>query len=186
MGKESRPMGKSLINSLTSLTPEITNLIDATEFTSGVGTGTVFDADTKQRCSPNSIVKYMNIKFELAVQTTTSPISQDGWMEYVLIYFDEMQAAPTVDAIITAGVTTQTLGDLARNLYRGNCIWFDSIPVYKDLATAQTVKIKIPDSFCKNKRGRVLSMISLFRSKDAADTDSLCKAIYTTMFKCYV
>ncbi len=186
LGKDPRIMGKSLINTLLTNVPEISSIIVPTEFTSVVGTGTVFDtADTKATVSPNSAEKYINIKFELSSDQETAP-ANPGWFEYGLIFFDECEATPTLNASITANITTTLLGNLLRNLYRGNCIWTDTYPIQTGIPIAPTVGIKIPKKFVTNKRGRCFMIISNFRSINASESTSKCKVNYETMWKAYL
>ncbi len=186
LGKEPRIMGKSLLNTLLTNVPEISQLIVPSEFVSASGTDAILaDADTKQICSPNSMCKYINIKFEISSDQETAP-ENPGWLEYCLVWFDEQKTAPTVDADITSNITTQTLPDICRNLFRGNCIWFDTFPVATGIPICPTVSIKIPTKFVKQKRGRGLAILSNFRSINAAEATSKCKVNYTTSWKCYL
>jgi len=187
MGKEPRKMSRSLIVSGGTLvvdTPELLDIIRPTADVAGVGTGEVFtDADTQMVCSPNSIIKYVNLRFLVAMRSTST---NNGWFEYAVVLTKEASTVPALSAVITAGIGTQTLSDLCNNLFRGKCLWNDAIAVSKELPRVLNVSIKIPDSYCKQMRGQYLQVIFNHRSTSSTDTTGEMRVFYSHQYKCYI
>lgn len=152
---------------------------------SGVGTGDVFaTADTQRICSPNSIIKYININLETSLRDIAP--EAPGFLEYAIVVFEEQESTPTVNAILTAGVGTQTLMDLCKNLFRGNCLWTNSFAVSRELPRVENITIKVPPKFCKMKRGMHISIIKNARTADVSDTTTDFRTMMTFLFKAYL
>jgi len=178
-------MSKSGIDDNTAGTASIVNVITPTIFAGGTGLGDVFEnADTADKCAPNSIVKYVNIRLQTAIRDVAP--EAPSFQEYALVVFEELQGAPTVDAIIVAGLGTQTLGDLCVNLYRGNCIWNGAYAVSREVPGVLDLKIRIPDKFCKQKRGMYLSLLKAVHTADVTDTTTDVRTFFSFQFKTYV
>jgi len=163
----------------------ILNIVEPTAVCGAAGTSHIFEgADTEDTCSPNSIVKYLNIRLQSGLRDIAP--RAPGFLEYAVVVFEEMTAVPTVAGAITAAIGTQTLGNLCKNFYRGNCLWDGAIAISKELPRVLDLKIKLPDKFCKNMRGRYISLFKNFRSNDVSDTTTDCRTWYSHMYKCYV
>ena len=64
-------MSRSLLR-VISTNPTQVGVIEATEDVSGVGSDKIFaEADTISRCSPNSVVKYVNIRDQISIYFTS-------------------------------------------------------------------------------------------------------------------
>ncbi len=162
----------------------IVNVIEPTVLCGTGGTGHVFEgADTQDKCAPNSIVKYVNIRLESGLRDVAP--RAPGFLEYALVFFEEQTAGPTVHASISSAIGTQTLGNICKNFYRGNCIWDGALAISKELPRVLDLKIKLPDKFCKNKRGHYLSFLKTYRSNDVSDTTTDCRTWYSHMYKVY-
>ncbi len=179
-----RIMSKTLLDDNVTGAGSIIKILGPTIFASGIGTGDVFEnADTKDICAPNSICKYLNIRLQSAVRDV-SP-SAPGFGMYAVVFFEKQKAEPTLDAIITAGLGTQTLGDLCRNLYRGDCIWTGAYPVSREIPNVVDIKIKLPQKCVKQERGKYLMLIKSFQTADVSDTTSDLRTWYSHDFKVY-
>ncbi len=184
-GKEPRKMASSLLANITS-TPIQDEIIIPTIFAGGVGTGDVLDqADTRRTVSPNSIIKYLNIKFQCAVRKDVSP-ANPGWMEYAIFIRDELQANPVIDPLFAANFGTQTIGDIATNLFRDKCLWTGCVAIAAEQPQVVDLVIKVPNKFCKQKRGMMMFWVVGFRSSNSADVTSSLRLIYSHNYKCYL
>ncbi len=185
IGKEPRKMAHTILANVTT-TPIMDEITIPTVFASGVGTADVLEtADTRRTVSPNSIIKYINLKFQIAVRKDVSP-ANPGWMEYAIVIRDELQATPVIDAAFAANFGTQTIGDIATNLFRDKCIWTGCAAISAEVPTVVPVTLKIPDKFCKQKRGMSISFVIAFRSSNSADVTSSMRLIYSHNYKCYL
>jgi len=178
-------MSLSLIQNINVHAVKIHDIIIPNQDVAGTGGGNVLDrSDTEFSCSPNSIVKYVNVRMQSALRVVAPELA--GWLEYAIVVFQERQIIPPVDAIISAGTNTQTLGDLCVNLYRGKCIWNGCIPISPELPRCTDVKIKIPDTYCKQRNGQYLQLLMTFRSSDATDVTSSIRLISSHQYKVYL
>ncbi len=184
MGKEARMMSKTLLDDNLTLAASIIKIMGPTQFVSAAGTADVFEnADTKDLCSANSVIKYINIRLQSGIRDIAP--SAPGFVEYAIVLFQKEEAEPTLNAAITANLGTQTLGDLCRNLYRGDCIWEDSFPVSRENPAVANIKVKLPDKCVKTERGKYLMLLKAFRTQDVSDTTSDCRTWYSHNYKVY-
>jgi len=184
LGKEPRRMSRTLIQDLIAGVVDRIFVIQPTEDVSNSGTGEIFEnADTNSVVSPNAVCKYVNARFQLSSKNV-SP-QNAGWFEYAFIIFKEEEVAPALNTDFTSFGGTQTIGDIAVNLYRGKCIWNGAIPISKEVPQSVDVKIKMPLAHCKWQRGMYLALISKFRADDATDTTSTVRFVYSHQFKIY-
>jgi len=185
LGKEPRKMSKSYIEILVSnaTAPEIEVLVQPTVNINEVGTGDIFEnADTANIVSPNCVVKYVNIRWQAGLNKSTD---NQGWIEYAIVLYTEQTGTPvsTADFI---NINTQTLGDIANNRFRGKCLWNGAIPMNVNQTKVLDLAIKIPDKWCKWKRGQYLMLVQYYRGTDTADTTSACDTDLTVQYKCYI
>lgn len=166
-----------------SLTHEI--LIDSGVFASAAGGNAVLtSSDTANIVSPNSCVKYVNITCETGLRDTAP--AAPGFIEYAIILRTELTGAYAIPAGFTAAFSTQTVGDIARNYYRGDCIWYGSFPVSRELPVSVPINIKLPDKACKYKNGTELIMIMGHHGLNIADTTSRARTFFQVGFKAYL
>ncbi len=178
-------MQSSLFQTLLTNVAQIQLLIEPTTVKSSTGSADVWEnADSKRIVAPNAIVKNVNCTFQLNV-TDTAP-AEYGYLEYAFVVFEERQALPTVDALIQSGLPTQTLMDLTRNLYGGKCLFTGVVPVGNTTPTVLQFPLKLPDKHIKYVRGKYLTLICNFRSRDSTDTTSVLKRLVTVLYKVYV
>lgn len=164
--------------------PQLIDVLKPTDTVDSGGSKHIFeDADTKEICSANSIIKYINVRLEAGMK---SDASNNGWLEYAFVCFMEQEADPTLNAGITADIGTQTLGDLCVNLYRDKCIWNGAIAISKELPRVLDLTLKIPGKFCKQKRGMYFAFIINHRSTSSTDTTGNMRVIYSHQYKAYI
>lgn len=180
-------MSGSFIDNLTVGVPQQTIICQPTVVASGNGTQDVFeDADTRNKVSANAIIKYMNLRLQYAIRDEPGE-EESGWVEYALIVFQEEQSAfPALDPAISANIGIQTLGDLCRNLYRGKCIWNGAVRLSKQVPEVVDLKIKVPTTYCKQKRGQFFMLLAAFRSANAADVTTSIRQVTSWGYKTYV
>lgn len=178
-------MGKSLFQTLLTNVPQITTVIQTNTLASIDGSADVLEnVDTKDIVSPNSVVKYVNILLQSNV-TDTAP-AEYGYIEYAIIAYQNETATPTVPAAITSAMTTQSLMDVCRNYFRGNCLYTDVFSMPATIPAVNKIVMKLPLKATKMKRGSHLMLILNFRSRDSTDTTSVSKTIINTMYKAYL
>jgi len=177
-------MTRTLLDDNVTLTASIINIVRPTVNAGITATGDVWEsADTQDLCSPQSVIKYINIRMESGVRDVAP--SAPGFVEYAIVVFEEMSAAPTVEATISSALGTRTLGDLCKSFYRGNCIWEGAFRVSRELPEVLDLKLKLPPKFCANKKGRFISLLKAFRTNDVSDSTSDCRTWYSHMYKVY-
>ncbi len=185
LGKEPRMMSRTLITDDITGTASLIEIVSPTINAGGVGTGDVLEnADTAKIVSPNSIIKYINIRFQSGLRDV-APRSP-GFVEYAVVIFEEQQSLPTLDAIITAGMGTQTVGDLCTNLYRGNCIWQGAFAISEQVPGVLDLKIKIPNKWCKMKRGMYIMLVKGAHTVDVSDVTTDFRTFLQVNYKCYL
>ncbi len=175
-------MSTSLIETLNgnAALPDLLNIVNPTVLTSDTGTVSVLEgADTKDTISPNTLCKYINIRFQTAPQDTNT----HGFYEYAIVLATEQNTNPSTAPY--SGVNLNTLGDIAINLNRGKCIWNGCVPINQDQAQVLDLNLKIPSKWCKWQRGQFLSIFHYYRPSDIMDTAAL-KVILSTQWKAYL
>lgn len=178
-------MSRSLLVDTVVGTLDIEGIQENTVFADELGTGDVWEnADFQKKTGPNCIIKYMNIRLQSAIRDV-SP-SAPCWVEYAVICFENQQAIPTIDSKITAGIGTNTLGEMCKNLYRGHCIWSGAFGVSAELPQVLDLKIKVPDKFCKVKVGQYMMFIWTARTANVTDTTTTVRSMYSHSYKAYV
>lgn len=177
-------MSKTILLNNTG-TPVTYDIVVPTQNTGGSGTGDVFEnADTQDAVSTNAVIKYINVHIQATVRKDVSP-ANPGWVEYAFFYRMEQQTTPTINGAFTSDNGTQTLGDLATNIYRDKCVWTGSIPVSEQIPMTQNIALKCPPKFCKWKRGMYLQLVIFFRSSNSTDTTSSARIILSHNYKVY-
>ncbi len=138
---------------------------------------------TSTLCNVGDVIKYVNICLEICARgITTYPDAQDnGWLEYAIIKQKETDITPT-----TTNLSIKTLGDIATQIWRGDCLWTGCVPVGAQQPNSLDIKIKVPKIVQKFQQGTQLRLLFFFRSSNVADvrTDSH-RFVVSTMYKCY-
>ncbi len=188
LGKDSRKMAGSRIISQVVGAVILTPVIEPTAIISTAGTQDVFEnADFNRICSPNSIVKYMNLRFQVGIKKDVLTNEHNGWVEYAVVEFQEQKVnPPPVDAGIAATIGTKTLGEMCDNLYREKCIWTGAFELSLELPRVVDLKIKLPPKFCANKVGRFLCVLYTFRSALATDNNTETRNLLSWQYKVWI
>lgn len=186
IGKEPRRMSYTFIQNATVGAVKLINAVVPNEVVDQSGSSSSYDVvDTQRTVGPNSIIKYLNFRLQAGIKAATGN-AENGYIEYAVVIFDESQAAPTVDALITANIGTQTLGDMCVNLYREKCIWNGAFGISKELPRCQDISLKVPPKFCKCKTGRYIAFLYTFRSSLSTDTTTQLGTVYSHQYKVYL
>ncbi len=185
-GKDPRVMCASLITSSKDGGINLHTVVEPTITSGSLGTGHVFEgADFKTECSPNSLIKYFNLRLECAIKSEEAEF-RPGWIEYGLIQYENEAATPTVPAGVTSNFGTQTLPELLRNNFRNHCIWTGAEPISVELPRVIDLHIKLPGKYCKNQRGTFWMFFYAFRSSKSTDTVTTVKNIMSHEYKVYI
>lgn len=137
--------------------------------------------NTEQETNIGSIVKYMNIFIESAVRPIEADTDDEavGWLEWALVMVKETEA---VLPITNIGV--QTLGNIAKNMYRNECIFTGCMPLGKFQPNCQSIVIKVPRFKQKITIGDQWRLLIYFRDVVAtASETNTCRTILSTMWK---
>ncbi len=161
-------------------------IVQPTSDAGAAGTQHVFEgADTVNECSPNSLVKYLNIRLQIAIKSSEAEF-RPGWYEYALIYYENETTKPAVPASIGTNFGTSTLPQTCRNLFRNHMVWSGAFGISVETPIAENIKIKCPPKFCKNQRGNYWIMYHAFRSSKSTDTVTETKNIASFEYKVYI
>ncbi len=185
LGKEPRKMSSTFLVNLLA-TPVQDEIIIPTTNVGTSGVGDVLEtADTRRTVSPNSIIKFLNLKFQCAIRAGVGEVNS-GWFEYAIFILDQQEATPTINGGFASAFGTQTIGNTATNLFRNQCIWTGCAPVSPELPIVVDLKLKIPPQFCKMRRGQWFLFVIAFRSHDSTDTTTSLRVVYSHNYKCYL
>jgi len=184
-GMAPRKMSKTILQNLVTGTPQKIDIVAPTQNTGATGTGDVFEnADTQDAVSANAIIKYINVRLQVVTRKDTGGF-QPGWVEYAIFRLEEQESSPVINTAFTSASGTQTIGDIANNLYREKCIWNGAIPSSLEIAQVLDIKIKVPQQYCKCKRGAYFQLVWMYRSSNSVDVVSEVRGIYSHQFKVY-
>lgn len=138
-------------------------------------------ANTGATCSVSDVIKYVNIILQGAMSATGVSSNTQGWIEYAVVFRQEIFVA-----IPTTNLGTKTLGDIASQMFRGDCLWTGQFPISVNQPNVQEVKIKLPKKCNKVHLGDNLILYSIFRDAVITDlqTDTV-KLIKSYHFKVY-
>ncbi len=117
---------------------------------------------TAEECNIGDRVKYVNVHMQGASRDP-SDINAIGWLEYAIIC--KRQNEPDI-SITELG--TLTLGTVATNLYRNDCLWTGFFPIGSAQPNGAELRIKIPDAWSSLKIGFEFVLFTFFRSQNAA------------------
>ncbi len=140
-------------------------------------------ASTANLVMVSTVVKYLNIVLQAA--TTEAGNDQNtqtqGWIEWAIVFREEVDIPIPVTEI-----GTRTLGDIAMQMFRGDCLLTGQFPVSVNLPNVERIVLKLPNKAIKWKIGQVLSIYMLFRDAETTDlqTDTV-KVVQSAFFKAY-
>lgn len=129
-------------------------------------------ASTDEDCRTGDTVKYINLHLQCGPRAfpTVEDEEKNGWLEWAFICVRENETALPITRV---GV--QTVGDIATNMYRGECIFTGNIPVGGQQPSSGEIKIKVPKKKQKIKLGDEWRLVTYFRavSSTAVRTDAV-------------
>jgi len=141
------------------------------------------NATTSDQVSVSDIVKYVNIILQGAItaEGNNGNTSTQGWVEWALVWRDEVFIP-----IPSTNLGTQTLGDIANQMFRGDCLMTGQFPVSVNLPNVETITVKLPKKAIKWHIGDSLALYTSFRDADTTDlqTDTV-KLLNSYHFKVY-
>ncbi len=181
MGKTSTKHAGTLISSVgPSTAPKEFIIVETDAGARGETTSVIQDnATTADKCIIGTTIKFLNIH----IQSSSRGNDADniGWMEYVVIYKKETDAAISITQ-----TGTKTLGEIATNLYRNNCWWSGFISINKDAANGAELSIKVPQDHINIKMGDQFILYTMFRSQNLAATGTDSNRLITSFnYKAY-
>ncbi len=138
-------------------------------------------ANTGKILLVSDIVKYINIIIQAATTQAGKTSSTMGWVEWAVVWRNE-----ELVTIPSTNIGTKTLGDIASQMFRGDCIMTGQFPVAEFLPNQTVIPLKLPKKAVKWKIGNQLVLYFLFRDSDVTnlETDTI-KVISSAHFKVY-
>ncbi len=126
------------------------------------------NATTSETCRTGDCVKFVNSHIQCASRNADVNDNM-GWIEYAYVWKRESEADLT-----TAQTGVLTLGNIATNRYRNDCIWTGFIPIGRNWANGVSVKLKMPKIKKYFKIGEEFVLFVIFRSNNSTNmgTDS--------------
>ncbi len=141
------------------------------------------EADTASRVQVGSVVKNVRIELQAAITPAgnNGNTSTQGWLEWAVVWRNEVNIP-----IPATNLGVQTLGDIAQQMFRGDCLLTGSFPLSVNLPNVQTILLKLPKKAVKWNLGDTLVLYLSFRDADTTDlqTDTV-KVIQSEFFKAY-
>ena len=184
LGKE--PIKKTLTN-LDNIgsgsTPSAFQLISVPQ-RSGTGSNvTIRDSqNTSNIANVGDVLKYVHIVLQAGNRDTNVEAGDTGWLEWAVTFEKEK-----ISTIPSTNVGVVTLGNIAMNMFRGDCLMTGQLPIGSIQPIVQEIMIKIPKNKVKLQLGSALQLHTYFRSVDSADvrTDNI-RLVKSTFYKLYV
>ncbi len=119
------------------------------------------NAFSDETCRSGDLIKFVNIHIQAASRNEAGADNR-GWIEYAVVWKREGEADVT-----TARLGTLTLGTVATNLYRNDCIWTGFIPIFNAGSHGAELSLKMPKTKQFLKVGEELVMFVSYRAQSA-------------------
>ncbi len=140
-------------------------------------------ATTGETVRIGDIVKYINVFLQVGTRPAQAGSANDssGWIEYAITMAKESDTAIPITQL-----GTKTLGEVATNMYRNECIWTGFIPVGETQPSGTQLRLKVPKFKQKIRVGDEWSCWVYFRDMNATatETDSQ-RVVQSCMYKSY-
>lgn len=138
------------------------------------------NATTDEVCRTGDLIKFVNLHIQIAGRDSTDEESM-GWLEYAAVWKREAEAD-----ITTTELGTLTLGTVATNLYRNDCIWTGFVPVGLNQPNGVNLALKMPKSKCYLKLGEEFILFLAYRSQFASGVSTISqRLIVSHNYKAY-
>ena len=138
------------------------------------------NATTDEVCRTGDLIKFVNLHIQIAGRDVADPETM-GWLEYAAVWKREAEAD-----ISTTELGTLTLGTVATNLYRNDCIWTGFIPVGLNQPNGVSLALKMPKTKQFLKLGEEFILFLHFRSQFASGTSAISqRLIVSHNYKAY-
>ncbi len=185
MGKEAIKKSATLIVQIGPATTPITSfnlLLTAERSTDGSQESIRDFQNTGILANVGDIFKYVNIRIQTGPQDETPEDDTSGWLEWVIV-----KSKTGFQGIPNTNIGTQTLGDVATKMFRGDALLNGAIPVGGDQPSVGDIQLKVPDNYIKVQMGHQLQLFVYFRSTNNASTSTtLNDCVLSTQYKLYV
>jgi len=119
-------------------------------------------AFTDETCRAGDLIKFVNVHIQCASRNNTSANTM-GWIEYAVVWKRESESDLT-----TTQLGILTLGTVATNRYRNDCLWTGFIPMFIDGANGANIALKMPKTKQYLRIGEELVLFVSFRSQNSA------------------
>ncbi len=120
------------------------------------------NAFSDETCRAGDLIKFVNIHIQCGDKAQNS--NSVGWLEYAVVWKREGESDLT-----NVQLGTLTLGVVATNRYRNDCIWTGFIPMFEKGAHGAELVLKMPKAKMFLKVGEELVLFTEFRSQNSAD-----------------
>ncbi len=134
---------------------------------------------TAEVCNVGDLVKYVNLFIQCTPRVTAD--KNMGWLEWAFVCVKESEVS-----IPNTQIGVETLGVIAKRMYRNECIFTGFIPLGTSQANGQSISIKIPKTKSTLRMGDEWRLYTYFRSSNsAAVTDDDVRLIESFFYTCY-
>jgi len=138
------------------------------------------NATTSEICRIGDLVKFVNIHLQVASRDFVAGDSV-GWLEYACVWKRQEETDLTI-----AELGTLTLGTVATNRYRNDCIWTGFIPVGSNQPNGANLALKMPKAKMYLSMGEEFVLFTFFRSQNAASAQvNSIRSVTSYNYKAY-
>jgi len=184
MGKDPIKKARTVIsNQGNGSPPDALQVFTVPERSADGGSVTIRDSqNTGTIANVGDICKYVHFVIQAANRDTNVEPGDSGWLEWAITYERESQTV-----IPSTNIGTITLGTIAQQMFRGDCLMTGQIPIGSIQPITQEIMIKIPKNKVKLQLGSNMQFWTYFRSTDSTDmrTDSI-RLVKSLFYKLYV
>ena len=136
---------------------------------------------TGAKCQVGDLIKYVTVHLQSAITQEGETAFTQGWIEWAIVFRNEVFIP-----IPTTNLGIQTLGDIATQMFRGDCILTGCFPVSLNLPNCVDIPVKIPDKAQTLKLGSNLDLYTIFRDANTTDiATNTIKLLNSYNFKVY-
>jgi len=123
-------------------------------------------ASTDDDCRTGDTCKLVNLHIQCGPRSNVG-VAEDrtGWLEWAFVCVRENETE-----VANTRIGVQTLGDIATQMYRGECIFTGNIPVGTGQPSSSEITLKVPKQKCKIKLGDEWRFLTYFRAVSSTST----------------